>query len=187
MCHGIIRELLANFLSQNRKYFQPYVDGQMVEYIAKVKQSMVWGTAVELLATATLFGIPVFTFLPNGNSYHWLYYEPLQSGKFVYPQDPPPLRLLNLDHIELLNANGWHYDVIASSEGGVLDRPLLSNKIDTITLNWLYGILQQCYIWWLHETAKSFTCNIKCLYNLLMLQHIIKYTYSLNLRRQFCS
>ena len=135
MCHGIMRELLANFLSQNRKYFQPYVDGQMVEYIAKVKQTRVWGTAVELLAAATLFGIPVYTFLPNGNSYHWLCYEPLQSDKFVYPQDPPPLRLLNLDHIELFNANGCHYDVIVSSEGGVLDRPLLSNKVDTITLN----------------------------------------------------
>ena len=110
----------------------------MVEYIAKVRQSRVWGTAVELLAAASLFSIPVYTLVPNGNTYHWLCYEPLQGDKLVYPnQECPPLRLLNLDHIELLNVNGCHYDSIVSSEGRVdmLDRSPLSTKIDFVALN----------------------------------------------------
>ena len=86
-CHGIMRELLANFISQNRKYFQLYIGGEMVEYIAKVRQSRVWGTAIELLAAASFFSIPVYTSVPNGNTYHWLCYEPLKGDRLVYPKE----------------------------------------------------------------------------------------------------
>ena len=66
MCYEKIRKWLANFISQNRQHFQPYVDGNMVSYIAKVRQTRVWGTAVKLLAAASLFDIPIFTLVPNG-------------------------------------------------------------------------------------------------------------------------
>jgi len=64
MLHEKIRDLLADFISWNRTDFQPYINGDMVEYIARVRLTRVWGTAVELLAAASLFDIPVYTLVP---------------------------------------------------------------------------------------------------------------------------
>ena len=95
------------------------------------------GAAVELLVAASLFGVPVYTFIPNGNIYHWLCYEPLKSDELVCPKDPLPLRLYNIDHIELLNVHGCHYDSIALSDGGVnmLDRPPLRKNIEFVAID----------------------------------------------------
>ncbi|XP_065893425.1 uncharacterized protein [Dysidea avara] len=137
MLHGKIRELLADFISRNRTHFQPYIDGDMVEYIARVRLTRVWGTAVELLAAASLFDIPVYTLVPYKDTYHWLCYKPLENAKLIYPKEPPPSRLHHIDHFELLNVHGCHYDVIASEDGGVymLDRPLLSKTEDFLSLD----------------------------------------------------
>ena len=137
MLHGKIRELLADFISRNRTHFQPYIDGDMVEYIARVQLTRVWGTAVELLAAASLFDIPVYTLVPYKDTYHWLCYKPLENAKLIYPKEPPPSRLHHIDHFELLNVHGCHYDVIASEDGGVymLDRPLLSKTEDFLSLD----------------------------------------------------
>ena len=35
--HEKMRELLANFISQNCEHMQPYIDGDVREYVAKVK------------------------------------------------------------------------------------------------------------------------------------------------------
>ena len=108
----------------------------MVEYIARVQLTRVWGTAVELLAAALLFDIPVYTLVPYKDTYHWLCYKPLESAKLVYPKEPPPSRLHHIDHIELLNEHGCHYNVIVSNVGGIymLDRPVLNNTEDFLTL-----------------------------------------------------
>ena len=55
MLHAKIQDLLADFISENRKDFYPYIDGNIVEYIARVRHTRVWGTAVELTAAASLF------------------------------------------------------------------------------------------------------------------------------------
>jgi len=128
--------LLADFISWNHTGFQPYINGDMVEYIARVRLTRLWGTAVELLAAASLFDIPVYTLVPYEDTYHWLYYKPLESAKLVYPKEPPPSWLHHIDHIELLNEHGCHYDVIVSNVGGIymLDRPVLNNTEDFLTL-----------------------------------------------------
>jgi len=75
-----IRELLADFISRNHTDFQPYINGDMVEYIARIRLTRVWRTAVELLAAASLFDIPVYTLVPYKDTYHWLCYKPLESA-----------------------------------------------------------------------------------------------------------
>ena len=57
------------------------------------------GTAVELLAAASLFDVPVYTLVPHKDAYHWLRYKPLENAKLVYPAS--------------------HYDVIVFNNGGV--------------------------------------------------------------------
>jgi len=63
MLHNKI-EFLADFISENHKEFCPYIKGNIVEYIARVRLTRVWGTAVELTTSASLFDMPVFTLTP---------------------------------------------------------------------------------------------------------------------------
>ena len=65
MAHEKVRELLVQFVSENRGSFRPYIDGDIETYLAKMKYTRVWGTAVELLAVAALLQIPVFTLIPH--------------------------------------------------------------------------------------------------------------------------
>jgi len=60
------------------------------------------GTAVELLAAASLFDVPVYTLVPHKDAYHWLRYKPLENAKLVYPEGPPPSRL---HHMITLNSS----------------------------------------------------------------------------------
>ena len=51
------------------------------------------------------------SYLPNMNTYKWFCYNPLCGNRLAFPsQDPPPKQLSRLNHIELLNVNGCHYD-----------------------------------------------------------------------------
>ena len=65
MAHEKVHELLVQFVSENQGSFRPYIDG----YLAKMKCTRVWSTAVELLAVASLLQIPVFTLIPHVNTY----------------------------------------------------------------------------------------------------------------------
>jgi len=65
MAHEKVHELLVQFVSENQGSFRPYIDG----YLAKMKCTRVWSTAVELLAVASLLQIPVFTLIPYVNTY----------------------------------------------------------------------------------------------------------------------
>ena len=87
MAHEKVRELQVQFVSENQGSFRPYIDG----YLAKMKCTRVWGTAVELLAVASLLQIPVVTLIPHVNTYKWFRYKPLWVDRLAFPsQDPPP-------------------------------------------------------------------------------------------------
>ena len=72
MCHEKVRELLVQFVSQNQDSFTPYIDGDFERYLSHMRCTRVWGTAVEILATASLLQIPVFTLISSMNTYKWL-------------------------------------------------------------------------------------------------------------------
>ena len=91
MAHEKVRELLVQFVSENQGSFRPYIDGDLESYLAKMKHTRVWGTAVELLAVASLLQIPVVTLIPHVNTYKWFRYKPLCVDRLAFPsQDPPP-------------------------------------------------------------------------------------------------
>ena len=135
MAHEKIRELLVQFVSENRGSFRPYIDGDLESYLAKMKCTRVWGTAVELLAVASLLQIPVLTLIPHVNTYKWFRYKPLCVDRLAFPsQDPPPKQLSRLNHIELINVRQCHYDCILSQDGDYpLDEPPLSEDIHHYT------------------------------------------------------
>ena len=54
MCHEKVRELLVQFVSQNQDSFTPYIDGDFERYLSHMRCTRVWGTAVEILATACI-------------------------------------------------------------------------------------------------------------------------------------
>ena len=69
MCHEKVIELLVQFVSQNRDSFRPYIDGYFERYLSNMRHTRVWGTAVVILATASLLQIPVFRTCSGGPLY----------------------------------------------------------------------------------------------------------------------
>ena len=137
MCHQNVQELLVQFISQNRNSFKPYIDGNLEMHLVKMKCMRVWGTAVELLAAASLFCIWVYTLVPHMNTYQWLCYKPLCEDMFEFPsQNPPSKQLLELNHIDLFNVHGYHYDCILSQDGSYpLDEPPLNHCVEFHTVD----------------------------------------------------
>ena len=131
-CHKNVRELLVQFISQNQANFKPYICGDLETYLDKMKCTGVWGTSVELLAAASFLCIPVFTLIPHTSTYKWLKYKPLCEDMLTFPsQNPPSKQLLELNHIELLNVQGCHYDCIVSLDGSYpMDEPPLNEFVE---------------------------------------------------------
>ena len=103
---------------ENQDSFRPYIDCDFERYLSHMRCTRVWGTAVEILATASLLQNSVFTLIPSVNTYKWFRYNPLRGDRLTFPsQDPPPKQLSRLNHIELLNVRGCHYDCISSQDG----------------------------------------------------------------------
>ena len=91
-----------------------------------MKYTRVFGTAVELMAVASLLQIPVFTLIPHVNTYNSLCVD-----RLAFPsQNPAPEQLSRLNHIELINVRQCHYDCILSQDGDYpLDEPPLCDDI----------------------------------------------------------
>ena len=96
-------------------------------YLSHMRCTRVWGTGVEILATASLLQIPVFTLIPK-----WITINDsviilsVGIGLLSHLKDPPLKQLSCLNHIELLKVRGCHYDCILSQDGDYpLDEPPL--------------------------------------------------------------
>ena len=127
MSHEKVRELLVQFVSENQDSFRPYIDCDFERYLSHMRCTRVWSTAVEILATASLLQNSVFTLIPSVNTYKWFRYNPLRGDRLTFPsQDPPPKQLSRLNHIELLNVRGCHYDYFITRWSYPLDEPPLS-------------------------------------------------------------
>ena len=78
-----------------------------------IHDTRVWSTGVEILATASPLHIPVFTLIPNVNTYKWFRYNPLHGDRLTFPsQDLPTKQLSLLNDIELLNVRGCAMTVL---------------------------------------------------------------------------
>ena len=77
-----------------------------------------WGTHIEVLAIATLYGIPVYiTWQSPSGSYYWEEIKPLKADRFsnpVVPSESLPNEYEVPNHMELGYMSRVHYDSIVS-------------------------------------------------------------------------
>lgn len=93
---------------------QPTID----EHIKKLGMPHTWGTHIEILAIATMYGISVFiTKQSQSGIYYWEEVKPLKSEGFSYPVVPTdtlPIDFGIPSHLELSYITGAHYDSVVS-------------------------------------------------------------------------
>ena len=57
-----MREMLASFLLKNKFEFQPFLTTPIEDHVQEMRHKRIWGTALELLAVASLMKLPVYTY-----------------------------------------------------------------------------------------------------------------------------
>ena len=121
MSHDRVRQLLVDFVSHNKANFLPY-SNNIEEHLGRMRYQRCWGTALEILAAASLLQMPIYTFTSAGSKqgrYRWVCYKPLvESALTWFPEDEPyPRKAFEMSHIELLHSGGCHYDCIVDQDG----------------------------------------------------------------------
>lgn len=126
--HSKMRQLLVDFVTRNKCSFRPFVDGSVEEHVGQMRYMRKWGTALEILAAASLLQIPIYTYTPSvQGTYKWLRYMPLTESTLQFPEEPYPRHAKFLNHIELLHASACHYDCIVFIDGGFpMEEPRLA-------------------------------------------------------------
>ena len=89
--HSKMRQLLVDFVTNNKHSFQPFIKGSLEEHVRQMRYMRRWGTAIEVLAAASLMQIPIYTYSPNAEGrYKWIYYTPLKESTLQFPDEPYP-------------------------------------------------------------------------------------------------
>ena len=130
--HSFIRLLIQRFENLNKAKFSPFlmdVNEHIIdEHIKKIGRPYTWGTHIEILAIATLYGISVFiTRKSQTGSYYWEEVKPLKPEGLSYPVVPPDTLPSNFhvpSHIEICYYDGVHYDSVVS---------VVTNKVSQCT------------------------------------------------------
>ena len=89
-----------------------------------IRDTRVWGTAVEILAIASALHIPVFILIPDVNTYNWFCYNPLHEDRLTIPSKDPPTK--QLSRLNDINVRGCHYDLDCIL---LLDEPPLNQSV----------------------------------------------------------
>ena len=88
------------------------------EHIKKIGMPYTWGTHIEVLAAATLYGISVYiTRQSSSGSYFWEEIKPLKADGFsspVVPSELLPHEYEVPNHMELSYMSGVHYDSVVN-------------------------------------------------------------------------
>ena len=127
--------MLASFLLNNKLEFQPFLSTPVEDHVQEMRQERIWGTALELLAVASLMQLPVYTCTPiHQDVYKWVLYSPLTKSSLKFPKEPYPTQADDLNHIELLHTSGCHYDCIGTDGEGLppLTLPNISKNVKYI-------------------------------------------------------
>jgi len=118
--HTKMRAMLVDFVANNKTQFQPFLTTPLEDHIRHMRHERIWGTAIELMAAASLMQMPVYTYTPVPRGvYRWVRYNPLKESTLVFPEEPYPTQANDLNHIELLHTSGCHYDCIGTTDEGL--------------------------------------------------------------------
>jgi len=134
--HSIVRRVITRMERLNKWAFAACLmpEGNIDEHCTNVGTLSTWATEVEVIATATIFRVPVYfcTVSPDSTPF-WSVIHPLSESKWLlhYPELPEldeSIPLLRPKHFELLYYESCHYDAIVSNESGevCLNTPVLS-------------------------------------------------------------
>ena len=106
---------IANFLLKNELEFQPFLTTPVEDHVQEMQHKRIWGTALELLAVASLMQLPVYTYTPiHQGVYKCVFYNPLIESSLKFPKEPYPTQADDLNHIELLHTSECHYNYIGT-------------------------------------------------------------------------
>ena len=119
------RSMILGFIYVKSEIFLPHIEQKQQcnigirEYCDVMGCDGVWGTDIELLATATMLRAPVYTYttVSNASEYRWLRYAPLaKPDKLSCDYVPSIRRLLYMSkpvnyHLELFHFKSNHYDL----------------------------------------------------------------------------
>ena len=126
--HGRVRLLLQRFENLNKGVFKKVLTTvnkpTFDEHVAHIGKPNVWGTHIELFATATFFQVPVYTYKVDDSldTPKWEIFRPLLEAKSLrFPVTVDhDLCSQTPSHIELLYYSDCHYDSIIDCS---TDRP----------------------------------------------------------------
>lgn len=133
-----IRSVISRTEWLNKDVFSTFLIplGNMEEHCIGVGTPGTWATQVEVIATATIFRVPVYFCTITSSSENdctWNVIHPLNESKYelrypVLPDLDRSVVLMKPDHFELLYYENYHYDAIVSIESGkvCLNPPTLS-------------------------------------------------------------
>ena len=120
-----IRSVISRTERLNKVVFCTFLmpAGSMEEHCIGVGTPGTWATQVEVVATATIFRVPVYFCTITSNCCRWNVIHPLNESKYelrypVLPDLDKSIALLKPDHFELLYYENCHYDAIVSIGSG---------------------------------------------------------------------
>ena len=127
--HLFLQTTLVRYESLNRSTFETYLIPSVNEYSIpshcnKLASSGVWSTQVELVATATLTGKPVYVLMNSSQRLQWEVFQPVTKTEnlrmpSIIEDDNVPVSHA-VGHLELLcNNTTKRYDSILSKNIGL--------------------------------------------------------------------
>ena len=138
--HYTMRSTVVRFENVNKAIFSNYLmannEPTITEHIKKMDKLGTWATQVEVIATSSLFQIPLYYLRRFSDNLHWEVIKPISPDRLHFPllvdslEDfPQPTN--NLTHFELLYTENTHYDSLVDTDTGVPCRsmPVLAPKL----------------------------------------------------------
>lgn len=126
--HKQLRPVIATCQIEHPIWYSAIWGGEgdfIQNHVEKMKKDRVWGTQVELQATADLFSLPIYVCSPHPQTkiIRWMKFSP-SNRQFQISTEAQAL--INLaftnNHIEVAHT-GSHYDGVKSVSGKLLDIP----------------------------------------------------------------
>lgn len=136
--HNELRKIITEFVGSNPELFSGWaIEGlSLQEHLKKMKAPGVWGSHLEILAAATLFGKTVYVATDSlvPHECRWTAFQPLPTLK---PSGPKLCSLQQLPEtskqawLEIAHSNRCHYDAILSDN--ICTPPVLTSKTIFVT------------------------------------------------------
>lgn len=119
----------------NKSDFSPFfipgtISKTFEEHCKQVWVAGTWATELEVVAAATVFGVPIYFMIRSGKEFKWNVIKPLKYPHLRYPELPEvdaTLQLLKPNHFEIFYYENVHYDAIVSADTAkvCLDQPVI--------------------------------------------------------------